>query len=385
MKVLYDYQVFGKQKYGGISRYYYELINHLETSSLLETELAIKVTNSHYLDNSRYMSEGVINQEKHYNDFLFGLSVRGKGRLYNMVYGAPDKNLKKNQKYSIDKLRQQKFDIFHPTYFNPYFLEHLKKKSFVLTIYDMIHEIFPQQLKPNDQTEENKRNLTKQAAKIIAISENTKRDVVNLYGIKPEKIEVVYLASSLESGDGVQVNSLPSRNYILFIGRRNRYKNFHRLVVALSRVKSFKDIHLVCAGGGAFNSLEVAMLRQLGIEEQTKQIDVDDKKLAWLYENAIALVVPSLYEGFGLPCVEAFGLGCPVICSNTGSLLEVSGDAAAYFDPEDEESIAGVIEKVLSDAEYRTKLVEKGKLRAQLFTWEKTALKTAKIYYDLCK
>ncbi len=121
----------------------------------------------------------------------------------------------------------------------------------------------------------------------------------------------------------------------------------------------------------------------MNILHKVHHIKVDDNSLKNLYRNAEAFVFPSLYEGFGLPVLEAFSCGCPAILSNASSLPEIGGDGAIYFDPYDKESITNSIEKVLHDEEFRDNLIQKGYERQKFFSWKKTAASTKKVYESL--
>ncbi|MEM2154884.1 MAG: glycosyltransferase family 1 protein, partial [Nitrososphaeria archaeon] len=145
------------------------------------------------------------------------------------------------------------------------------------------------------------------------------------------------------------------------------------------------DFKIVCFGGGLFSAEEIDLMIKLGLsEDQVIQISGDDKTLAHLYRNAAVFVYPSLYEGFGIPLLEAMSLGCPVICSNTSSFPEVAGNAAEFFDPYEADSIAVALENVLYSSEKSKHLVNLGYERVKNFSWEKCADETRSIYLSLC-
>ncbi len=367
-KILYDHQIFIYQEFGGISRYFYELMSAFEKDEDVRIDMSLAYSNNHYINNARFVKS---------RPFFKNTNFRFKNRLLHYLNKRGEKKL----------LLGKDYDLFHPTYFNPYFLYYLGSKPFVLTIYDMVYELFPQIFSHRDKTGAYKKLLASKATKIIAISENTKRDIIRLFDVKEDKIEVIYLANSLtagtiEKGKG-SVSDLPQK-YLLFVGNRRVYKNFDTFVESIaSLLKDDNGLHLVCAGGGKFTPWEIAGLEKLGIMQKVIQYPFDDSKLAQFYRNALALVFPSLYEGFGIPILEAFSCGCPVIASNISSLPEVAGDAAEYFDPADTMSISGAVKKVIGNDDLMRELKARGYERLKAFSWEKTAANTKKLYQSI--
>ncbi len=162
------------------------------------------------------------------------------------------------------------------------------------------------------------------------------------------------------------------RPFLLYVGLREGYKNFHRLLAAYSRSQLLKrDFDLVCFGGGALGGEERSRARDLGVPTaRLRYVSGGDEALAQLYASAAALVYPSVYEGFGIPPLEAMSVGCPVICSNSSSLPEVVGDAAELFDPLDEDQIRSAMERVVMSEGLRKDLSERGRRRCALFSWQ---------------
>jgi glycosyltransferase involved in cell wall biosynthesis len=250
----------------------------------------------------------------------------------------------------------------------------------------MLHETYPGTFVNQDPTSEWKKILAENATKIIAISEHTKADIIKFLDIDPERIQVIYLASSFNPKKisrpfGQNTMHSPPEKYLLFLGNRILYKNFRFLIEALVPVfKKNSNLHLVCAGGGQFTQSECRLMRQMKIYSRVHSFPADDTTLQQLYKNAYAFIFPSLYEGFGIPVLEAFSCGCPAVLSNTSSLQEVGGDAALYFDPGNRISLADTIERILSDERTREDLIARGRERVKLFSWEKTAAMTKEVY-----
>jgi len=367
MRVLYDHQIF-IQNYGGISRYFCELIEQFrKEDSTINSILSLKISDNYYLKN--------IYGNK-YTNFFSKSNFKGGKKVECFL----------NNKQSSKMLKKMNYEAFHPTYYDPYFLKYIGDKPFVLTVYDMIHEVYPDLFKSSDKTIENKKLLIEKADKIIAISESTKRDIIKLYDIPQEKIEVIYLASSLKLNSNcsdIIVNNLPER-FILFVGQRAGYKNFDLFIEAISEIfKEDKGLKLVSVGGGEFSIKELDMLSILNIKDKVIHITADDNTLSMLYKKALVFVFPSLYEGFGIPVLEAFNCECPVALSNSSSFPEVAGEAGIYFDPTNKASIKDSIVKIIYDKKLQNELREKGKLQSQKFSWEKIAEKTKQLYSGL--
>lgn len=353
VRVLYDHQIFSSQKYGGISRYFYELAK----DDLIPNYISIFYSDNHYYIKPLF-NKLIIN-----NIFI----------RYILI--------KINKIHSIYNIRFKKYDIFHPTYFDSYFLKHIKK-PFVVTIYDMIHEKFPEYFGHSNFLIKNKRQIALKASKIITISESTKKDIINIYGIDPEKITVIYLASSFNSNN-LTTSTLIKINFpfILFVGKRGLYKNFDNFIAAFSKVsKIHTEYKVVCVGGGKLLDSEKRYLVELGLLDKVIQITASEEEIWGYYTKSKMFIFPSEYEGFGLPILEAFSAKTPCLLSNRSSFPEIAKDAALYFNPKDQESIAREITKLIKSNSLRNKLIEEGTKRLQEFDWKKTIAKTKDIY-----
>ena len=365
MKILYDHQIFTSHVYGGISRYFFELMRHFSQVGEPGFELSLRYSNNHYLNKTSLVN---------YRTFFKNYNFRGR----YLIMSIPNKARSKKA------LSQQNFYIFHPTYYHPYFLKYIGKRPFALTIYDMIHEIFRQGFSVKDKTTEYKKVLVQKADKIIAISKNTKKDIIKFYDIEESKIAVTYLANSLSKPHGQSAGFTIPERYVLFVGSREGYKNFELFIKSISPLMAEdKDLNVVCAGGKPFSVFEKEIFKNLRLEKRIHCFAVTDEAMAWLYQNARAFVFPSLYEGFGIPVLEAFACGCPALLSNTSSLPEVGGDATVYFDPRSEISIKEAISKVIHSEELRCSLRAKGFKQLERFSWKKTAEETTLVYRSL--
>jgi glycosyltransferase involved in cell wall biosynthesis len=148
-------------------------------------------------------------------------------------------------------------------------------------------------------------------------------------------------------------------------------------------MKKHKNMEVICTGNKYFSDSERALIDSLNLSKRVSQYSVSDDLLFELYKKATVFVFPSLYEGFGIPILEAFSAGCPVACSNKGSLPEVAGDAAVFFDPKDEDSICNAVDQLISDKAFRNGLINKGYERLRNFSWKETAHRTKKLYMSL--
>ena len=211
---------------------------------------------------------------------------------------------------------------------------------------------------------------------------------MDILGIAPDKIEVIYHGSSFRSEQAELVKIKPDKlpdEYLLYVGNRNDYKNFKGLAEAIAPLlKKNPAFYLVCAGKRFFSKAEQELLQLLGINSRVLcYAGVNDNLLAYLYCHAKAFIFPSFNEGFGIPVLEAWSCGTPVILSEIPCFLEVAEDAGFYFNPFSPDSIAESVEKVIRDNELRKKLIEKGEKRLELFSWDKTVRQTVQLYESL--
>lgn len=361
LKVFYDHQIFSEQTYGGISRYFKYLIDGVKNTPDIDYKLGVLRSNNYY-----------IRDEEH----LFNKA------LFNPFFKTQQEVVKRNISYCKHLLKKNDFSIFHPTYFNPYFLKYLKKPM-VITVHDMTYEAFPQFFNSDDPLPYYKRLLMEKADKIIAISEKTKMDIIKYTKIKSDKIEVIYHGIDLTPSVYTPIDNLPEQ-YILFVGSRWTYKNFHTVALAFKSILTkFPDMKLVLAGGGVLTYGDSEFLLRNDILDKTIQISVTDEQLNTLYKNAICFIYPSLYEGFGLPILEAFKNSCPVILSNASCFPEIAGDAALYFEPESISSLSTAINQIIEDGLLKARLINTSRLKLQEYTLEKCTTKTINLYNEL--
>jgi glycosyltransferase involved in cell wall biosynthesis len=241
-------------------------------------------------------------------------------------------------------------------------------------------------------------NHLKNADRIITISDNTKNDLIQHLKISPEKIQTIYLGvdenftipTKTESDLIKQKYSLPE-SYILYLGSEQPRKNFPFLLKSFYKLKKAHDLpklKLLKVGRPQIGLVQhneiIKLIKELNIENEVIFIDhIPDKDLTAVYNAASVFVYPSLYEGFGLPPLEAMSCGCPVITSNTSSLPEVVGNAGIMVDPNDVDLLCDKMYQILSNDSLGEELRKKGLNRAKLFNWDKTASETLRIYEEI--
>lgn len=358
MKILYDYQILRGQRFGGISRYYYELIHQLKGKEDVRTVLPCWFSKNFY--------------------FKDQYGMKDPSWIPEYMKTAL------NQYWTRFRLKCGKYDIVHPTYYEPYLIGKVKGKI-VITVYDLIHEKFKEMFAGTDDILDKKRASILGADHIIAISESTRKDILEYYPeVDEKKITVIYIASCFTPAAGAAAGEAFPEKYILFVGNRNLYKNYARFYEAVDPIlREDHSLHLVCIGGGPFSDEEKK--NQASNADRIRQLDASDEILSYAYTHAQCFVFPSLYEGFGIPTLEAFACNCPTVLSNTSSMPEVGGDAVVYIDPYDTADMRDKIQKVLDSESLREELRIRGKEQLAKFSWEEIANQTLACYQKVLK
>ena len=364
MKILFDHQKFTTQQYGGISRYFANIIQQIKQSKDFTCEIGLTYSQNHYLKPN-------FSELDNYLTTLLS-SKRLAQKLYDI-----------NEAYSKYLVGQNDFDIFHPTYYDSYFLPKLKKPM-VTTIHDMTYEKLPEYFWAQDPLTHDKRLNTERADAIIAISETTKNDLLEYHDVDENKISVIYHGIDLDTLLIYEpVKNLPE-NYLLYVGDRSGYKNFYLFIDAFKMLsEKYTDINLVLTGGGKLGIADQELFYRLKLSERVTHINVTDGQLNFLYQNALLFVYPSLHEGFGLPILEAFKASCPILLSNTPCFKEIAADAVDYFEPYSVDDLFYKIESFLTDSTKKFSLIKKGNIRLQNFPLDESIRKTLDLYRSL--
>jgi glycosyltransferase involved in cell wall biosynthesis len=352
MRILYDGYIFGLQKTGGINRYFGELISRLPVSA----------------------------QPIIYGDFPEA-GFNPKNKSTKCISRFPR---------SLNCLAGHAtglFDLIHPTYYEltkPLDYKKIKTRC-VITIHDFIMARYERLFKKSSKVIVAQEEAIKRADQIICVSESTKSDLLERFPDCENRCSVIYLASSMECPVDLTVPSLyqASSPYFLYVGSRSFYKNFKWCLDALSNLQRRSiDINLVVAGP-PWTSDEELIIRNSGLGHRIYlKVYPDDLDLARLYRNALALVYPSSYEGFGLPPLEAMKMGCPVIVQRISSLPEVVGKGGILMETKEASPllIADVLEELLLNSLFRNEISRDAILQAQSFSWETTSEKTFDVY-----
>lgn len=289
-------------------------------------------------------------------------------------------------------LSRAKVDAFHAPH---YVLPMLRRCPTVVTIHDCIHLMFPQYL-PNRLAHAYAKaflwNAAHRSDRIITVSEASKRDILHFFDIPPDKISVIPNAIDdrfLQVPSDDDITLVRERfqiegDFLLYVGNIKPHKNVERLIDAFERLRreGFHDLSLIVIGDeiSKYAALRHAVHRHK-LHKAVRFLGyVPDQTLAVLYRLAAVFVFPSLYEGFGLPPLEAMAMGTPVVTSNVSSLPEVVGEAAVLIDPYKADAIAEGVARVLSDAGLRARLRAEGPVRARTFSWERSVAQTLEIY-----
>lgn len=361
MRILYDYQGL-TQPVGGVSRCFCEYIKEIRKTN--DVKIACPMTHNIYLHEILNIKTFSVQSQN---------SFRGRWFFEEQC----------NRVSSIFAIIKNDFDIFHPTFDKQFYYGKIIRKPYVITVHDMIPELYySHDVNASTNLEsfiKNKRRALKGASRIMCVSQNTRKEMLEYYSfINPDKVDVVYHGINVPNEKYIG-NSLG--RYILFVGQRQLYKNF--LFTIKSLVPLFnkdKELKMICTGSG-FTEAESKCICQLELQKRIINSGfVDEIHLSSLYHNALAFVFPSVYEGFGIPILEAFANGCPACVADTSCFPEVGGGAVDYFNPHNAESILSSVTKVVTDSDYASKLRNKGYERAKLFTWKSAADKVLQCY-----
>ena len=309
-------------------------------------------------------------------------------------------------------IKKHKLDLIHFPHFNiPIFCP----TKFVVTIHDLILTRFPtMRATTRNKFIYNLKNIAyrvvleraiKKSTKIITISEFTKKDILSLFKVEPEKIVLIYegaadlnlekdkkfVEKQLRENLSLNIspdNFIPPSKFLLYVGSAYPHKNLERLIKAFNILEQEgSDIFLVLVGKNDFfyerlkkDSLTLDLIK---VQRVFFAGYVSDTELSALYSKALAFIFPSLYEGFGLPPLEAMSKSCPVLSSNHSCLTEILGDSALYFNPEDVNDIVSKIKIINQDESLRNDLVQRGLIQVKRYSWDDCAEKTLKVYLNI--
>lgn len=358
--VAFDEQIFTMQRHGGISRVFTEIASVFAAGTIpgvTISPIGAPVVNEHLLHDRRLADAMGVRPTRSWQWALTRCLLRAPWR--------------------------GQVDILHSTFYLNTRMRDYPSARHVVTVHDMIPEIFPgTRMRLKHLT--NKHRYALEADQIICVSEATKADLMRIYHDIQTPIAVVHSGVSAEfnthHGERSRPNWLPDR-YVLFVGKRSGYKDVATLVTAFGRLApEYPDLTLVLAGGGPLTRQELQQLGELGIRDRVLQHTVAEGDMPAVYAHALVFVFPSRYEGFGLPALEAMACGTPTLLCRASALPEIGGAAARYFEPGDDATLAALIDTVVMNDHVQQSMHQEGLARAAQFTWERTATGVAEAY-----
>ena len=280
--------------------------------------------------------------------------------------------------------RKKNIDV----YFSPaHYLPRFCPVPQVVTIHDLAYLYYPEDFIKKDLWQlKNWTNFSiNQAKRIIAVSKTTKKDIIKNNGVDEDKVSVIYngyekISQKLKVKSQKYNSKVKSKEpFILFVGTIQPRKNLEVLIDAFDKfTQTNKEFKLVIVGkkGWLYENI-FEKVKTMNLEKKVIFTDhVSDSELIWLYKNAFCLVLPSLYEGFGIPVLEAMNFDCPLIASFSSSLPEIGGDASLYFDPKNPDDLLEKLNSLKENKELRQELITKGRQRIKFFSWEKCGKET---------
>ncbi len=338
----YDGIIFSLQKAGGISNLFKEIITRLD-----------------------------------HIEYDFRLNLYGK-----TLQKLPTKNILQQKERAFERYRsvsiKKDCNIFHSTYYRNPIRGNINNLKVVTTVHDFTYEFFASPIKKLIHSNQKLKSI-QTADKIICVSHNTKNDLIKFMPkIDTDRVEVIYNGVSndffiLKEKDK---KIIP---YIIFVGERKGYKNFEKILPIFQKEK---DLNLLCVGGGSFTKKELSLLEKYLPQRYQQTGYIENNQLNNFYNNAVCLIYPSSYEGFGIPVIEAMKAGCPVIALKNSSIPEISGDAAILLEELNLETLLEGLSSVVNK-EKRIDLIEKGIINSDRFSWDITFTKTLEIYRSI--
>lgn len=363
MRIFYDGAIYAMQATGGVNRYFSNLIGRLPTT-VTPILAALRTQHAAY-------------------------PYHPKLKTYEFHRFRPRRLSYRIEPYyfKLSAMLSQS-DLAHPTYYSLLAQQDFRayRCPVVLTVHDMIHELFFEQLDPTGHYAEEKRKAIMAAQAIICVSEHTKKDLLEHYPSLVSIVTVIPHASELNADLSYGPEPVPSQPYFLFVGKHAFYKNFDGLLDAFAKVVPKHPEVMLCAVGSAPESKECQKLADLRLSNNIKYYEqVSDAHLAKLYRCSIALVYPSLYEGFGIPLLEAMSCGTVVVASSRSSIPEVVANAGLLFDPGATDDLVDILLSLLTGTTSREQFIAKGRERARLYSWDLTVAKTLSLYRSVSR
>ena len=363
MRIVFDSNIFLKQKDGGISGYFINVSRELTKTNVKHFFFAF------------FSKNQKINKLKSKFNFI----------IISRSYGFQTVLEKIN--FFFEKLffKFYKPSLIHQTY---YCYTKKYKIPLITTIHDMIPELFHKKFYFEKDLIKNKKKAIYNSDHLICVSNNTKKDLLKFYNnLDEKKISVIYpgrgnYENFYQREIPKKIKFIKNLKYILFVGKRGSYKNFNFFLNSISNSKKItRDYKVICFGSNKFNNEEINNYTKNGFSKNSViHISGNDYTLGCLYRYASLLANPSLYEGFGFPPIEAMSLNCPVISSSTGASKEILNNSVLYFNPESSNEIMFKCEDILYNEDLRIKLIDKGFKHSLNYSWKKCTKEITDLY-----
>ena len=358
MKILYNSNIFFDQHYGGISRYYFSIFE-----KLIKKKTEFKVLALFYK-----------------NKYLKSLDKNYKEGIYLSRYPTLKILRILNESLSIRLINNKSYDIIHDTFYSNNLLE-IRDKKKIITVHDTIHEQFSNYYN-SKQIIQDRQKIFENTDEIICVSNSTKNNLLDIYKIPEKKVSVVYHGSDHLDHIEVDRKKIESqlifqvhKPFLLYIGKRHRYKNYEVLINAFAKSKILKNnFQIIFFGGEKLSKFELEFYNRLGVNKKIFHVNGSDHVLKYLYSYAKVMVSTSSYEGFGLNILEAIRLGCKVLAKDIKVFREIYGNKLNYFQDSDD------LQYYLEKLDYNKNINLPNHEILKDFNWTKTTDETLKIY-----
>ena len=368
MRILYDHQAFSLQSYGGITRIFSEIIRYLNTQPEIATDLLLGFSGTKANFQTIISPPGRLIQQ--------GTALFSPGVL----------------NYAVNELISfalgpalGKYDIYHSTYHR--FVASIRARSRVATHHDCAPEMFPDLFRNTNHIVRLKRKLFRAADLIICVSEASRVDLLRFYDVAEHKAIVIHngVEPMVRSpGGDAELRAAISGEFLLHVGARHSYKNFDRFLRSYFMSGVSTSYKILALGGGPPSAEHATLIQKLGLTDRVVFVPhASGALLAEAYASAALLVYPSLYEGFGMPPLEAASQGCVALVSENPATIEVCGDAAFFFKPSDLEDFSHMLRTALTSSAERRIFVERAQKLLKRYTWEACGRKTLDAYLRL--
>lgn len=361
IRVRYSSEIFARQRRGGASRMFAELLAEFTR----RPELGV---------------EPVVGPWVHRNDYLAATGIRGV-RFVRQGWPGDRASILRAANRLLERPGPGDADLFHPTYYDPRHLRRSDPTPMVTTVLDMIPELLPDQVRHD--THEAKLELVAASDLVVCISESVRTELLRVAG--DPGVPVIACPLGVRPGDEPvpRIEDRPADPpIVLFVGARAGYKRFDVLLAAL-RLEGVTPVELVCVGGGPWTTEERASIGGLPAGVSVRQVESDDGELARWYRRARLLVSCSAGEGFGLPVLEAMAAGCPVVATDIPVHREASGDVGRFVPVGDAAALRDSVSDLLGDRGLAESLAARGREVAAVATWTHSAELLADAYHSI--